>query len=142
MKIPFLDLVTPHAELKDELMAVCSKAFDTAGFIGGSMVSTFENEFAKFCERKFCVAVNSGTDALRFAYMAAGMKQGDLVLTVPNTFIATSEAISQTGATPVFIDVDNSTYTIDVNKVREYLSTKCQCKNGKTVEISSGKPVV
>lgn len=141
MNVPFLDLVTPHRELKDELLSVCAQAFDTAGFIGGSMVSTFENEFAQYCNAKYCVAVNSGTDALRFAYMAAGIKSGDLVLTVPNTFIATSESISQTGASPVFIDMDDTTYNIDVKKVREYLLTKCERKDGRTVERSSGRPV-
>lgn len=59
MQIPFLDLITPHRELKEDLLNVCSKAFDTAGFIGGSMVSTFENEFAQFCNVKHCIAVNS-----------------------------------------------------------------------------------
>lgn len=141
MKIPFLDLVTPHVELKDELLSVCSKAFDTAGFIGGSMVSDFENEFAKFCGTKHCIAVNSGTDALRFAYMAAGIKLGDLVLTVPNTFIATTESISQTGASPVFIDIDEKTYNIDTQKLRNYLETECEFKYGKVTDKKRNRPV-
>lgn len=141
MNVPFLDLVTPHRELKEDLLEVCSKAFDTAGFIGGSMVSDFENEFAKYCGTKYCVAVNSGTDALRFAYFAAGIKPGDLVLTVPNTFIATSESISQTGAAPVFIDVDDKTYTIDTAKLRNYLQTQCVRKDGKTIDKNRNRPV-
>src|SRR5690554_1236891 len=141
MKIPFLDLVTPHVELKDELLSVCSKAFDTAGFIGGSMVSDFENEFAKFCGTKHCIALNSGTDALRFAYMAAGIKLGDLVLTVPNTFIATTESISQTGASPVFIDIDEKTYNIDTQKLRNYLETECEFKYGKVTDKKRNRPV-
>lgn len=141
MKIPFLDLVTPHVELKDELLSVCSKAFDTAGFIGGSMVSDFENEFAKFSGTKHCVAVNSGTDALRFAYMAAGIKPGDLVLTVPNTFIATTESISQTGASPVFIDINEKTYNIDTQKLRNYLETECEFKDGKVTDKKRNRPV-
>ena len=141
MKIPFLDLVTPHVELKDELLSVCSKAFDTAGFIGGSMVSDFENEFAKFSGTRHCVAVNSGTDALRFAYMAAGIKPGDLVLTVPNTFIATTESISQTGASPVFIDINEKTYNIDTQKLRNYLETECEFKDGKVTDKKRNRPV-
>src|ERR1700675_862090 len=96
-KIPFLDLVNPHQELESELLAVAKKAFATAGFIGGPMVEEFESEFAKFCNVKFCVGVNSGTDALRFALMAANVQLGEIVVTVPHTFIATTEAISQAG---------------------------------------------
>src|SRR5271157_1143237 len=106
MKIPFLDLVTPHQELEAELLAVVKKAFSNAGFIGGPMVEEFERDFARFCDAKFCVGVNSGTDALRFAFMAAGIAPGDIVITVPNTFIATTEAISQAGATIAFVDID------------------------------------
>ncbi len=141
MNIPFLDLTTPHRELKEELLSVCSQAFDTAGFIGGSMVSSFENEFAQYCGTKYCVAVNSGTDALRFAYLAAGIKPGDLVLTVPNTFIATTESISQTGATPVFIDMNDKTYNIDTDKLKEYLQTQCERKNGAVIDKKSNRPV-
>jgi dTDP-4-amino-4,6-dideoxygalactose transaminase len=95
--IPFLDLVTPHAELEQELTAVFQQVIRTAGFIGGPMVENFEKEFAAFCHTERAVAVNSGTDALRFALMAAGVKPGDVVVTVPHTFIATTEAISQAG---------------------------------------------
>src|SRR5271166_5184251 len=119
-KVPFLDLVTPHQELREELLAVVIKAFDTAGFIGGPMVEAFEQEFAAFCHTKYCVGVNSGTDALRFAFMAAGVGQGDVIITVPNTFIATTEAISQTGATIAFVDINESSFTMDPIKLREY----------------------
>ncbi len=136
--IPFLDLVTPHKELKDELMAVCSAAFDTGGFIGGPNVSGFEQEFAAYCEAAHCVASSSGTDALRFAFIAAGIKQGDIMITVPNTFIATTEAISQAGAKPVFVDVLESTYNMDPAKVQEYIDTKCDFKDGVLSERSSG----
>lgn len=89
------------------------------------MVEGFEREFAQFCETRFCVGVSSGTDALRFALMAAGVKPESLVVTVPNTFIATTEAISQTGARPDFVDVDPETYTMDPEKLRQYLETQC-----------------
>src|SRR5580698_1738436 len=117
--IPFLDLVTPHAELKEELVEVFKTALETAGFIGGPMVQGFEKDFAKFCEVEHCVGVSSGTDALRFALIAAGIGQGDIVVTVPNTFIATTEAISQAGGRPVFVDIDEATYNMDPGKLRE-----------------------
>src|ERR1019366_2886031 len=124
--IPFLDLVTPQRELKDELMAVFEHAVDTAGFVGGPMVEDFERSFAKFCQTQFCVGVGSGTDALRFALIAAGIKQGDVVVTVPNTFIATGEAITQAGATPDFVDVDERTSNMDVERLRKYLQVDCR----------------
>lgn len=136
--IPFLDLVTPHKELKEELMAVVSAAFDTGGFIGGPQVSGFEQEFAAYCEAAHCVASSSGTDALRFAFIAAGIKQGDIMITVPNTFIATTEAISQAGAKPVFVDVIESTYNMDPAKVQEYIDTQCEFKAGTLTERKSG----
>jgi dTDP-4-amino-4,6-dideoxygalactose transaminase len=124
-KVPFLDLVTPHQELEAELLAVTKKAFSSAGFIGGPMVEDFEREFAAFCDSKYCVGVNSGTDALRFAFMAAGIGEGDIIVTVPHTFIATTEAISQAGAQIAFVDIDESTYTMDPEKLREYLEMHC-----------------
>jgi len=124
--IPFLDLLTPQRELKDELMAVFEHAVDTAGFVGGPMVEDFERSFAKFCQTQFCVGVGSGTDALRFALIAAGIKQGDVVVTVPNTFIATGEAITQAGATPDFVDVDERTSNMDVERLRKYLQVDCR----------------
>ena len=124
-KIPFLDLITPHRELEEELVAVFRNALETAGFIGGPMVEAFEEDFAQFCDVEYCVGVGSGTDALRFALIAAGVSPGDTVVTVPNTFIATAEAISQAGARPDFVDIDERTYTIDPRKLQEYLETRC-----------------
>jgi dTDP-4-amino-4,6-dideoxygalactose transaminase len=142
-KVPFLDLVTPHKELREELLAVVNKALDTAGFIGGPMVEEFEKEFAAFCHTKYCVGVNSGTDALRFAFMAAGIKEGDIAVTVPNTFIATTEAISQAGATIRFVDISEQTFTMDPIKLREYLETKCQfdVNTKQLIEVASEKRV-
>jgi dTDP-4-amino-4,6-dideoxygalactose transaminase len=124
--IPFLDLVRVHRELQDELVDVLKTALKSAGFIGGPMVQGFEEDFARFCEARFCVGVGSGTDALRFALVAAGVRPGDIVLTVPNTFIATTEAISQAGARPDFVDVDERTYMIDPLKLRRYLEIECR----------------
>jgi dTDP-4-amino-4,6-dideoxygalactose transaminase len=124
-RIPFLDLVTPHKELKDELAAVFAHVLDTAGFVGGPMVEDFERNFAKYCQTQHCIGVGSGTDALRFALIAAGVKQGDVVVTVPNTFIATAEAITQAGARPDFVDVDSCTYNMDPEHLRKYLQVEC-----------------
>jgi len=96
----FWILVGVHEELEKELVAVFQKALKTAGFIGGPMVEEFERSFAEFCGTRFAIGVNSGTDALRFALIAAGVREGDAVVTVANTFIATTEAISQAGARP------------------------------------------
>jgi dTDP-4-amino-4,6-dideoxygalactose transaminase len=140
--IPFLDLVTPHVELEKELTEVFKKALHTAGFIGGPMVEEFEKAFAEFCEAKHAVGVNSGTDALRFALMACGVKQGDVVLTVPNTFIATTEAISQAGALPEFIDIDERTYNLDPAKLAEYLEKQCTIDEaGRVISRRSQRPV-
>src|SRR5512147_383528 len=94
-KIPFLDLITPHQLMEDEFVGVFRDALKTGQFIGGPMVEEFEREFAAFCGTKYCIGVGSGTDALRFALIAAGVRAGDLAVTVPNTVIATAEAITQ-----------------------------------------------
>jgi dTDP-4-amino-4,6-dideoxygalactose transaminase len=142
-KIPFVDLVTLHRELETELLEVCKKAIQSAGFIGGPEVEGFEREFAQFCDVKHCVGVNSGTDALRFALTAAGVQPGDIVLTVSHTFIATTEAISQAGAQPEFIDIDRRTYNMDPEKLRLYLDTKCVFDEatGRYVHKTLTKPV-
>jgi len=142
-KIPFLDLVTVHQELQNEFVDVLRTALNSAGFIGGPMVQGFEQDFAQFCESRFCVGVASGTDALRFALMAAGVRSGDMVITVPNTFIATTEAISQAGARPEFVDIDKQTYTMDPAKLRQYLETKCtwDSKAKRAIHKKTGSPV-
>jgi dTDP-4-amino-4,6-dideoxygalactose transaminase len=132
--VPFLDLVTPHVEMEEQLTDVFRNALHTAGFIGGKPVQNFEEDFAKFCDAKECVGVGSGTDALRFALTAAGVAPGDGVLTVANTFIATTEAISQAGAVPEFIEIDERTYNMDPEKLREYLEMNCDR------DSATGKP--
>jgi len=142
-RIPFLDLVTPHVELEAELLAVCQKVLRTAGFVGGPMVEEFEREFAKFCDTKYCVGLASGTDAVRFALMAAGVKQGDTVVTVSHTFIATTEAITQAGARIAFVDIDEQTYCMDPAKLREYLEQECHidAATGKLIHTKTNSPV-
>jgi dTDP-4-amino-4,6-dideoxygalactose transaminase len=140
--IPFLDLVTPHVELEQELTKVFLRALRTAGFIGGPMVEEFEKAFAAFCGAEHAVAVGSGTDALRFAIMAAGVQPGDVIVTVPHTFIATTEAISQAGAHPEFVDVDERTYNMSPQLLREYLEKQCSVDpSGKLVSRRSGRRV-
>ena len=138
MNVPFLDLVTPHKELEEELVAVFRDCLRNAAFVGGAQVSEFEKEFAQFCETKHCIAVNSGTDALRFSLIAAGIGPGDEVITVPNTFIATAEAISQTGATPAFVDIDERTYNMDPNKLEDYLKRRSKEQGARSKECGTG----
>jgi dTDP-4-amino-4,6-dideoxygalactose transaminase len=142
-QIPFLDLITPHQELEAELLAVVQKAFSNAGFIGGPMVEEFEREFAAFCDAKYCVGVNSGTDALRFALMATGVEPGDIILTVPHTFIATTEAISQAGAQIAFVDIDEHSYTMDPKELNQYIERRCEfdSRTGKLIDRASKRRV-
>ncbi len=142
-KIPFVDLVTSHLELEEELVSVFRVALNTAGFVGGSMVEDFERDFAKYCDTQHCVGVGSGTDALRFALIAAGVRRGDTVVAVPNTFIATTEAISQAGARLAFVDINELTYTMDPQKLQEYLETHCytDSKTEKLFNQKTRKPV-
>ena len=140
--IPFLDLVTPHVELEQELTKVFLQTIRTAGFIGGPMVENFEKAFAEFCTTAHAVAVSSGTDALRFAIMGSGVQPGDVVVTVPHTFIATSEAISQAGAHPEFVDIDERTYNMSADRLREYLESQCaKDTTGKLISRRSGRRV-
>ncbi len=141
-QIPFLDLVTPHVELEQELTDVFRRALHTAGFVGGPMVAEFEKSFAEFCAADYSVAVSSGTDALRFALMACGVGPGDVVVTVPNTFIATSEAISQARAIPEFVDIDEQTYNMSVPMLERFLEKQCiRNSAGKLISLRSGRPV-
>ena len=141
--VPFLDLVAPHMPIKDQLLAVLDAAISTGHFVGGAAVENFEKEFAAFTGTTYCIGVNSGTDALRFILMAAAIKQGSLVITVPNTFIATTEAISQAGGIPFFVDVDPKTYNISADLVSAFLEKECLFDKvtGETVHRSSGRTV-
>ena len=96
--VPFLDLVTPHRALEEELVEAFRQALRSAAFVGGAQVEAFEREFAAYCGSKYCVGVANGTDAVRFSLMASGVTRADAVVTVSHTFIATVEAISQSGA--------------------------------------------
>lgn len=142
-KIALLDLVCLHKELEGELVSVVQRALRSAGFIGGPMLEEFERDFAQFCDVSHCVGVASGTDALLFALMAAGVKPGDVVVTVPHSFIATTEAISQAGARPDFVDIDENNYCIDPEKLGHYLDQACyqDAQTGKLLHKKWGAPV-
>jgi dTDP-4-amino-4,6-dideoxygalactose transaminase len=141
--IPFVDLVTPHRELEGELVALFRQTLRSATFIGGPMVEEFEQAFAEFCGARWCVGVGSGTDALWLALVAAGVRPGDTVVTVPNTFIATTEAISQAGALPDFVDIDERTATMSPEGLAIYLETAClpEPGSGRLVSRRTGRPV-
>jgi dTDP-4-amino-4,6-dideoxygalactose transaminase len=126
IEVPFLNLKAQNHVLKNEILPLWEEILESASFIGGRHVSAFEEEFAKACSVEHCVAVNSGTDALRFIFMALGLKPGDEVITVPNTFIATTEAISQAGGKIVFVDVDPCTYNMDPAKIEAAITPKTE----------------
>lgn len=113
MKVPFLDLQTPYRAMKEEMGRAIDSVLDSSAFAGGPFVAKFEQEFASFCGSRNALGVGSGTDALWLTLLAMGIGPGDEVITVPSTFIATSEAISFCGARPVFVDIDPRSYTMN-----------------------------
>jgi len=123
--IPFVDLVTPHLELEAELLEAIRGVLRSAGFSGGPIVGGFERDFANYCNVSHCIGVSSGTDALRFALIAAGVRAGDGIITVAHTFAATVEAILQAKATPHFVEIEPDTFNISVDALRAYLETHC-----------------
>ncbi|RPJ73248.1 MAG: DegT/DnrJ/EryC1/StrS family aminotransferase [Desulfobacteraceae bacterium] len=135
MNIPFLDLKIQYRQIEAELKPILEEIMASGAFIGGAPVAAFEEEFAAFCGGGHCVGLSSGTDALRFVLMAAGVGPGDEVVTVPHTFIATTEAISQAGAAPVFVDIDPATGCMDPARLAEFLERDC------TFDASARRPV-
>jgi len=119
LPVPFLDLRASHDELKADLLAEFGRLIDSNAFINGPAVGAFEDAFAAYCKREACVGVASGLDALRLALIAAGLDPGDEVLVPANTFIATFEAVSQAGGTPVPVDVSETDLNMDVEAARE-----------------------
>ena len=122
--VPFLDLVAQHRPLEQELLDVCRHALRTAAFVGGGEVTGLEGEFAAFVGSADSVALNSGTDALRFAYMALGVTPGDEIITTPHTFIATTESITQAGGVVKFVDIDDETMTIDPRRIESAITPR------------------
>jgi dTDP-4-amino-4,6-dideoxygalactose transaminase len=124
MKVPFLDLKAQYQSIKREIDQAMQQVLDSCAFAGGPFVQAFEKQFAEFCGCDHCIGVGSGTEAIWLALLAMGVGPGDEVITVPNTFIATAEAISFCGAEPVFVDIDEKTYTMDPQKLEDYLKTR------------------
>ena len=124
MQVPIVDLKAQYDSIKDEIREALDNVLNSCSFVLGKQVAMLEEEFAEYCQAKYCVAVNSGTSALHLALLAHGIGQGDEVITVPHTFIATVEAISYTGATPVFIDINQETYNIDPSKIASRVTDK------------------
>ena len=124
MNVPFLDLKAQYATIKDEIHTAIGEVMEKTAFAGGPFVAGFEKEFAKFCNCKHALGVGNGTDALWLSLLALGIGPGDEVITVPDTFIATAEAITHCGAKPVFVDVEEGTFNMDPNKLEDYLKKR------------------
>lgn len=124
MKVPFLDLSLQYKEIKREIDIALKKAMERYDFILGKDLIIFEKEFARYCNRKFTVGVNSGTDALFLGLSSLGIGPGDEVIVPVFTYIATALAVSFTGAKPVFVDIHEGTYNIDINKIEQAITRK------------------
>jgi len=124
MKVPYMDLKAQYETIRGEIGDAMQQVLDRTAFAGGPFVAQFEKEFAAFCGTRFSAGVGSGTDALWMALLALGVGPGDEVVTVPDTFIATAEAISWCGAKPVFVDVDPVTYNMDPSKIEAAVTPK------------------
>ncbi len=120
--IKFIDLRAQYDSIKNDVNAAIQKVLDSTNFILGENVREFDIDFARFCNSKHSVGVNSGTSALHLALVAKGIGRGDEVITVPNTFIATCAAIYYTGATPKFVDINQETYNLDSNKLEKTIT--------------------
>ena len=131
-KIPLVDLKAQLKGFSAEMEETILRVVHSTNFIGGSEGETFETAFARYCGVRYCIGVASGTDALRLALQSCGIGKGDEVITAPNTFIATTEAISMVGAKPVFVDIDSDTYNIDPQKLDKLLS--CCTKQSEPVK--------
>lgn len=124
MNVPFLDLKAQNGAIADEVLPIWADILRNAAFIGGPQVQGLEEEYAAACGVRHAVSVSNGTDALRFAYLALGIQPGDEVITVSNSFIATTEAISQCGGAIRFVDIDPKTYLIDPSLLEAAISPK------------------
>ncbi len=124
MQVPFVDLRAQYISLKAEIDSAVLSVMENTTFIGGEPLTSFQNNFAEACGVKHCIGVGNGTDALYTILKSLGITAGDEVITVANSWISSSETISQCGAKPVFIDIEPNYYTIDVNKIEEKITSK------------------
>ncbi|MBD2197615.1 MULTISPECIES: DegT/DnrJ/EryC1/StrS family aminotransferase [Calothrix] len=124
MEVPFLDLKTPYLELKDELDAAYQRVMESGWYILGQELEAFEEEFAAYCEAKYCVGVANGLDSLHLILRAMEIGSGDEVIVPANTYIATWLAVSYAGAIPVPVEPDIKTYNIDPTKIEVAITSK------------------
>jgi dTDP-4-amino-4,6-dideoxygalactose transaminase len=124
MNVPFLDLKSQHVPLRSEINEAIQHVIDDAAFAGGPFVVQFEADFAAYCDCPYAIGVGSGTEALWLSLLALGVGPGDEVITVPNSFIATAEAITYCGARPVFVDVDERTYNMDPSALEQTITAR------------------
>jgi len=120
--IELVNLNIQYEVIKEDINKAIQQVLDSGSFILGKELELFENEFSDFCGAPYVIGVNTGTSALHLALLTAGVGKGDEVITIPNTFIATCEAISYTGAKPKFVDIDPETYNLDTNKLKEKIT--------------------
>jgi dTDP-4-amino-4,6-dideoxygalactose transaminase len=113
IKVPYLDLKAQYRSIKPEIDAAIARVLDSAQFVLGAEVAGFEQDFATYCGTTECIALNSGTSALHLALLAAGVGPGDEVITVPFTFVASVAAVVYSGASPVLVDIDPRSFTLD-----------------------------
>ena len=129
IKVPFLDLKAQHHTIYNQIDDGITDVITSCRFVLGEHVERFEKTFAQFQDTKYCVVLNSGTSALHCALLALGIGKGDEVITVPHTFIATAEAISYVGARPVFVDIDEQSYTLCPSRLEEFIEEDCEFDN-------------
>src|SRR5213592_2919615 len=124
LAIPFVDLKAQYESIRPEIDAAIAAVISDTAFVSGPFVKAFEDAFAQYCEVGHCVGVANGTDALFIALRALGVGPGDEVITVANSFVATSEAIRMTGAQVVFVDIEPLTYCIDVEQIQAKITSR------------------
>lgn len=133
IKVPFIDLSAQYLTIKDDIIHVIQEVLKSGRFILGEELISFEEEFARYCGVKYAIGVGSGTEALHLSLLACGVELGDEVITVPNTAVPTVSAINFANAQPVFVDIDPQTYTMDPNRLEDYLKRRSSLAKVKVV---------
>ncbi|MBW2121011.1 MAG: DegT/DnrJ/EryC1/StrS family aminotransferase, partial [Deltaproteobacteria bacterium] len=122
MAVPFLDLKRQYEAIEEEIEGAARRVFKSGWFVLGEELERFEEEFARYCNAKHCIGVGSGTEAIHLALLALNIGEGDEVITVANTFIATALAVQYTGARPVFVDIKPGSYHMDPHRIEEKIT--------------------
>ncbi len=122
MRIPFENITRQYEQIKDEISASIGEVLPSGKYVLGPALAGFETEFGAYCHTRYCAGISNGTESLHLALLACGVGPGDEVITVPNTYIATVFAITYTGATPVFVDVDPVTFNMDPTRIEEKIT--------------------